>query len=103
MTGEDHPPGDSGEDSTRYKVELSPAAARFLRRLQRGDTIAAKRIMSQLRELADDPRPANVSALKERPGELRVRAGNYRIIYEVHDGELIVLVLAIGHRSAIYD
>jgi mRNA interferase RelE/StbE len=35
-------------------------------------------------------------------GEWRVRTGDYRIIYEIHDGELLVLVVAIGHRRDIY-
>lgn len=40
--------------------------------------------------------------LEKGEGELRVRVGDYRIVYEIKDKRLIVLVLAIGHRSAVY-
>jgi mRNA interferase RelE/StbE len=36
------------------------------------------------------------------PGLLRIRVGDYRIIYSVNDGELLILVIDIGHRSSIY-
>ena len=36
-------------------------------------------------------------------GEWRVRTGDFRIVYEIHDGRLLVLVLAVGHRRDVYD
>lgn len=60
------------------------------------------RIKAAILALAQDPRPPGCKKLKNRPG-YRIRQGNYRIIYEVQDDQLIVLVLAVGHRKDIYE
>jgi mRNA interferase RelE/StbE len=52
--------------------------------------------------LADDPRPKGCKKLKGRDG-YRIRTGNYRIIYEIFDTELLIDVIAIGHRKDIYE
>jgi mRNA interferase RelE/StbE len=52
--------------------------------------------------LAAEPRPAGAVALAGRPGVLRIRAGDYRILYEVRDDRLVVLVISVGHRRDIY-
>lgn len=61
------------------------------------------RILAALALLQDEPRPATVKALTGHPGYLRVRVGDYRIVYTVEDGRLLVLVLALGHRSTVYE
>jgi mRNA interferase RelE/StbE len=83
----------------QYTLELSPAAARQLRKLE---GLARKRVLRALSGLADEPRPAGVKALVGVPGALRIRIGDYRVVYEVHDGRLVVLVLAMGHRREVY-
>lgn len=52
--------------------------------------------------LADNPRPQGYKKLKGRPG-YRVRVGDYRIIYDIFDKELVVNVIALGHRKDIYE
>lgn len=52
--------------------------------------------------LAATPRPAGAVKLAGGDGEWRIRTGDYRIVYEVHDGMLVVLVVAVGHRREIY-
>ncbi len=52
--------------------------------------------------LAEDPRPPSARALKGRPG-LRVRVGDYRVIYTVQDNVLLVVVITVGHRRDVYD
>jgi mRNA interferase RelE/StbE len=52
--------------------------------------------------LAQDPRPPAARALQARPG-LRVRVGDYRIIYTVADDVLLVVVVTLGHRREVYD
>lgn len=60
-----------------------------------------RRIMARIRSLASDPRPAGCEKLSG--GErYRVRQGVYRIIYEIEDNRLIVLIVKIGHRSGVY-
>lgn len=85
--------------SERYAVELSKRAAKELRKLDRS---VQARMLAALALLRDDPRPATVKALAGHPGYFRVRVGDYRIIYTIHDGKLLVLVLTLGHRGAIY-
>ena len=50
-----------------------------------------------------DPRPPKAIQLVGGAGEWRVRTGDYRIIYEIHDDHLIILVLRVGHRREIYE
>lgn len=59
------------------------------------------RIVTAIKDLADDPRPAGCKKLSGRPG-WRIRVGNYRIIYEIHDDQLLILVVTVGHRREIY-
>jgi mRNA interferase RelE/StbE len=81
-----------------YRVEVTPAAQRSLRKLTPG---IRGRIQGVIEALAYDPRPPAARALKGRP-ELRVRVGDYRVIYTVHDEVLLVEVVALGHRREIY-
>ena len=82
-----------------YRIEFSPAAARQLRKL---DGRTQRRIQAVVELLAQEPRPAGAKKLVGGHGEWRVRTGNYRIIYELNDDALLVLVLAVGHRRQIY-
>jgi len=82
-----------------YTIELAPAAVRQLRKL---DPQARRRVQAAVELLATDPRPAGATRLVGGTGEWRVRTGDYRVIYEIHDQVLVVLVLAVGHRRQIY-
>lgn len=84
---------------TEYRIELRPAAVRALRKL---DPQVRPRIHGVIALLAQDPRPPAARALQGRPG-LRVRVGDYRIIYTVDDDVLLVVVVALGHRRDVYD
>lgn len=86
--------------SPSFRVELSRSAAKELRRL---DTVPRTRIIRALSLLAVDPRPAAVRSLAGHPGYLRVRVGDFRIVYTVDDDRLLVLVLILGHRRDVYD
>ncbi|MEO6700515.1 MAG: type II toxin-antitoxin system RelE/ParE family toxin [Jatrophihabitantaceae bacterium] len=83
----------------KYTVSLSPSAARQLRKF---DAQAKRRLQAAIELLADNPRPSAAKQLVGGRGEWRVRTGDYRVIYEIKDGELLVLVLAMGHRREIY-
>lgn len=82
-----------------YQVEVAPAALRQLRKLDRP---ALRRIQAVIELLAADPRPRGAVKLAGGGGEWRVRTGDYRMVYEIHDGVLLVLVIAVGHRREIY-
>lgn len=81
------------------RVTLAPAARRQLKKV---DAPARRRIQATLELLADEPRPPAATQLVGGTGEWRVRTGDYRIVYEIDDGELLVLVLAGGHRREVY-
>lgn len=91
-------PGRTG-GTGRYRVDLTPGAARQLRKL---DPQTGRRIAGAIELLAVDPRPPAARQLRGRPG-YRVRIGDYRVIYTVDDGVLLVLVLRLGHRQDVYD
>lgn len=82
-----------------YRVEFSPAAARQLRKL---DTSARHSMNGVIALLAENPRPPSARRLVGGEGEWRVRTGDYRVIYDIDDGVLVVLVIAVGHRREIY-
>ena len=60
-------------------------------------------MVAALALLRDEPRPPGAKALAGHPGYLRVRIADWRIVYTIDDGRLIVLVLTLGHRGDIYD
>lgn len=83
-----------------YRVQLRPAAERCLRKIR--DQALVARLVAALRLLANNPRPPGCEKLAGVEDLYRVRAGNYRIIYQVRDDVLLVLVVKIGHRREVY-
>jgi mRNA interferase RelE/StbE len=82
-----------------YVVTLAPSAARQLRKF---DPRARRRLQAAIDLLSTDPRPPAATRSVGGAGEWRVRTGDYRIIYEIHDAELVVLVLPLGQRRQVY-
>jgi len=60
------------------------------------------RILSAIRMLAEVPRPLGVKKLKISEDTYRIRIGDYRVIYEIQDQDLIILLLSVGHRKDVY-
>jgi mRNA interferase RelE/StbE len=83
-----------------YRIEVAPAAARQLRKL---DPPARRRVQGAVELLAENPRPRSAKKLVGGEGEWRVRTGDYRVVYEINDDVLLVLVVAVGHRRDIYE
>jgi len=83
---------------SRYRVEVRPAALRALRKL---DLTVRPRIEGAIVLLAEDPRPPASRPLTGRPA-YRVRVGDHRIIYTVHDDLLLIIVVTLGHRRDVY-
>jgi len=82
-----------------YRITLAPPAARQLRKF---DPAVRRRLQAALELLSNDPRPPAAVQLMGGAGEWRVRTGDYRIVYEIHDDQLLVLVLRLGHRRQAY-
>lgn len=83
-----------------HRIEVAPAAVRQLRKL---DPSARRRVQAAIELLADQPRPSGAKKLVGGAGEWRVRTGDFRVVYEVHDDVLLVLVVAVGHRRDVYE
>ena len=83
-----------------YRTILRPEAQAELRKIPR-DT--ALRILAKLTELETDPLGFGTTALVSQPERRRLRFGDYRIIYTIDNGELVVWVVRVGHRSTVYD
>ncbi|WP_410473545.1 type II toxin-antitoxin system RelE family toxin [Guyparkeria sp. TX1] len=81
-----------------YKLCFRQSVTRDLRPIPRPDV---ERILRRVAALADDPRPSGSEKLSGQE-RYRVRQGNYRILYEIVDDELIVTVVKIGHRRHVY-
>lgn len=81
-----------------YQVILPKSVRKELDRLP--DDIA-HRILTRLATLQATPRPADAKKLKGRDA-WRIRVGDYRVIYEIHDRVLQIIVITVGHRREIY-
>jgi mRNA interferase RelE/StbE len=82
----------------RYRISFRKSVARDLRRIPSEDV---RGILSVIEALSDEPRPPGVEKLS-RKEKYRVRQGSYRIIYEIRDRELLVIVVKVGHRKDVY-
>lgn len=81
-----------------YRIEMKPVARKALRDLAR-DVLA--RVDAAILDLAENPRPPGCKKLAGRDA-WRIRIGDYRVIYEIHDGKLVIIVLELGHRRDVY-
>ena len=81
-----------------YRIDYAPAAAKQLRKFDREIYV---RIRPVIDALANDPRPSGCTMLTVEK-RYRIRVGDFRIVYEIHDSRLLVLVVGIGHRSSVY-
>lgn len=82
-----------------YQIEWRPRARKAFLAL---DKPVRRRIGEAVDALAGDPRPAGVKMITGAHGVLRIRVGDYRVLYSIDEGQLVVLVLDAAHRSEIY-
>jgi len=82
-----------------YTIEIQSAAARQIRRLP---VAAQDQIRPVIRALAEDPRPSGVVKLHGSNDLYRVRSGDYRIIYQIRDDVLVVVIVTVGNRREVY-
>lgn len=82
-----------------HQVQLAPAAFKQLEKLPRRDQL---RIRDVIDELSLTPRPPGVKKLTGGEDLWRVRVGDYRILYQIQDEVLMVLVVRIAHRRDVY-
>ena len=86
-----------------YDVRLARRAERGLRAIRTGDPHGYRRIIEAIRNLATDPRPAGSTKLTGfDPPAWRTRVGDYRIVYEIDDHQLVVVVVNVAPRGEVY-
>ncbi len=83
----------------RYELIIKPVAEKSLDRVPRALRL---RIIEALERLRNNPRPSSVKKLGGEENLWRIRVGDYRVVYEIHDDRLLILVVRIGHRKDIY-
>lgn len=82
----------------KYEVKLKSSVKKQLKRL---DKKQAERILVRIYLLADNPYPRGVEQLTGQKA-YRIRVGDYRVIYEIQNNQLLVRVIRVGHRKDIY-
>ena len=82
-----------------YSLRFKRSAEKELRKISPPD---AGRVVQRIRDLSREPRPSGVQMLKEQGRYLRIRQGDYRIVYEIDDASQEVTIIKIGHRREVY-
>ena len=82
-----------------YAIEFSGRAKRDLAKLARP---VQKRLEKYIDALSKDPHPRGCRKVVHPTDLYRIRVGSYRVVYQVHDDVLVVLVIRIGHRREVY-
>lgn len=86
-----------------YSIEFSPGAARDFKKLAKTNRAMASKIKDAIAELADEPRPRGIETLSgTNPALHRIRVGDFRVIFEVKEEQLLVWVVRLGDRKEIY-
>ena len=82
-----------------YSIEFLPSSARQIKKLPK---TAQRRLAAVIDGLAENPRPKGARSLSGHPGLLRLRSGQFRIVYMIEDERLVVLIVRVARRSAAY-
>ena len=83
----------------QYSVEFRPAVLKELKRFSKRDLVKIKKRIEGLGKKLPVP---NTTTMKGNNPFHKIRSGDYRIIYEIHDDRLVILVVKIGHRKDVY-
>ncbi len=83
-----------------HNLKIAPAAERDIGKIrQRASGQDSERLRRAIANLAEEPRPLGVRKLKAKDSTYRIRVGNYRVIYDVYDGDSEVVILRVLRRT----
>ena len=82
-----------------YRIEIKRSAAKALKKIPKA---SRKRIVEKIDSLAESPPNPDTTKMKGNNPFHKVRIGDYRIVYEIQEDVLVILVVKIGHRKDIY-
>ena len=83
----------------RHELRLKASVAKDLRGIPKADV---RRILVRIEALRDDPRAPGCEKLAGGSELYRVRQGTYRVVYAIHDEQVVVEVIRVGHRGEVY-
>ncbi len=83
----------------KYRIEVKGSAAKALKKIPKPDR---KRISEKIDDLAENLPNQNITKMKGNNPFHKTRVGDYRIVYEIQDDVLLILIIKIGHRKDIY-
>lgn len=86
---------------SRWQLETAAAFDKAARKLDRPIVVRIKRYLDEVCAL-EDPRQRGKGLTADRAGYWRYRIGDYRVVVEIRDSELVVVAIGLGHRSEIY-
>ena len=82
----------------QFDLEFAPSVKKDLKKIHKSDV---PRILQAIDQLQNDPKPLGSKKLVNE--ELyRIRLGVYRIVYEIQETKLVVLIVKVGHRKSVY-
>jgi len=81
-----------------YKIEIKRSAAKELEKIQKRDR---DRIIEKIQSLSEDPRPLQSEKLSGEE-KYRIRQGDYRVLYQIYDEVITVVVVKVAHRREAY-
>lgn len=87
-------------EKSKYEIQFLPSVAQDIEAIE--PQADRRRILRKVDSLAEHPRPHGAEKLAGFDNHYRLRQGNYRIIYRIHDRQLIVVVVRVGHRREVY-
>ena len=83
-----------------YRLKVSSAAKRNLKRLEDRTTIQDfEHLLDSIEALISEPRPQGVRKIQGEERTYRIRAGSYRVLYEIYDNDNLVLILQVARRN----
>jgi mRNA interferase RelE/StbE len=83
----------------RYTLEFTTSALREFRGLERQ---VQRRIAAKIKDLCDHPFPSGSKKLHGKPDHIRIRVGDYRVIYRIDGSRVVVVIVRIDHRREVY-
>lgn len=89
----------AGGSPKRYDIDFKPSAKESLGKIPQPHR---KRIANKIDRLAENPLPRGAKKLSDKDRLYRIRVGAYRVVYQISDDILLVLVVRVGSRGDVY-
>jgi len=87
----------------KYSIEYTPRAVKDLKKLDKQTQALILGWIEKNLVGCENPRQHGKGLTANRSGQWRYRIGDYRLIAEIHDDKVVILVLTVGHRREVYD